>query len=209
MRNFDHPYLSETPSEFWRRWHISLSSWFRDYVYIPLGGNRGSSFRTSLNLFLTFLLSGFWHGASWNFVMWGAYHGVLLILHRLLDRIFPKLFSVRWLRPVRIVCLFALVNVGWLMFRETDVRQLLHDLSLRPGHDTPAEWMAAGQFLGLIVLYSSPLLVDSALYLTGVYSRARNTTSWALAQGVLVAALIGGMVLLCSEVPSDFIYFQF
>jgi alginate O-acetyltransferase complex protein AlgI len=209
MRNFDHPYLSETPSEFWRRWHISLSTWFRDYVYIPLGGNRGSSFRTSLNLFLTFLLSGFWHGASWNFVMWGAYHGLLLILQRVLDRHVPKLFTLRWLRPVRIVCLFVLVNVGWLMFRETDVRQLLYDLSLRPGRDTPAQWMAAGQFLGLIVLYSSPLLVDSALYLTGVYARARNTTRWALAQGVLVAALIGGMVFLGSDVPSDFIYFQF
>jgi D-alanyl-lipoteichoic acid acyltransferase DltB (MBOAT superfamily) len=209
MRNFDHPYLAETPSEFWRRWHISLSSWFRDYVYIPLGGNRGTPLRTSFNLFLTFLLSGFWHGASWNFVMWGAYHGALLILQRALNHFFPVLFSTRWLRPLRIVVLFALVNLGWLMFRETDVRQLLHDLTLRLGSDSPAERMAAGQFLGLILLYSSPLIADSLFYLTGVYERARNTTQWALTQGALAMTLILGMAFFYSEVPGDFIYFQF
>ncbi len=80
MVNFDHPYLARGPIDFWRRWHISLSSWFRDYVYIPLGGSRRGRARTLVNVFLTFLISGLWHGASWNYVLWGAYHGVLVVI---------------------------------------------------------------------------------------------------------------------------------
>jgi alginate O-acetyltransferase complex protein AlgI len=207
--NFARPYSSVSMTDFWRRWHMTLSRWFRDYVYIPLGGNRGTALRTSFNLFLTFLLSGFWHGASWNFVMWGAYHGLLLILQRVLNHFVPALFTARWLRPLRIVVLFALVNVGWLMFRETNVHQLLRDLTLLPGNDSRGEWMAAGQFLGLILLYASPLIADSVLYASGVYQRARDTTRWALAQGALVMTLIIGMAFFYSEIPGDFIYFQF
>ena len=209
MKNFDHPYLSETPAEFWRRWHISLSTWFRDYVYIPLGGNRGSKSRVYLNLFLTFLLSGFWHGASWNFVMWGAYHGLLLVLFRILEERAPGLFRVRALRPLRMLCMFALVNVGWLMFRETDVHQLLRDLSLRPGLGTAAQRMAAGHFLGLTCFYSIPLVLDSGLYLSRVYQRARATLGWAFVEGAAALALISAMAFFYSEVPGDFIYFQF
>jgi D-alanyl-lipoteichoic acid acyltransferase DltB (MBOAT superfamily) len=97
-------------------WHISLSTWFRDYVYIPLGGNRGSGLRRSFNVLLTFLLSGLWHGASWNFVLWGAYHGALLIAQRGVERVAPGLLRVRWLAPLRVAGMFALVTVGWLMF---------------------------------------------------------------------------------------------
>ena len=85
--NFDHPYLARSPSDFWRRWNISLSTWFRDYVYIPLGGSRATGGLWARNILVTFLLSGFWHGASWNYVLWGFYHGLLLVLtraHRLL-----------------------------------------------------------------------------------------------------------------------------
>jgi len=209
MKNFDHPYLSQTPAEFWRRWHISLSSWFRDYVYIPLGGNRGSKPRMYFNLFLTFLLSGFWHGASWNYVMWGAYHGLLLIVFRTLEDWVPRLFRIRWLAPLRVLSMFALVNLGWLMFRETDIHQLLRDLALRPGADSPAQRMAAGHFLGLVAFYSLPLLADGALYLTRTYARARATLSWALLEGSAAALLIAGMALFYSDIPSDFIYFQF
>jgi alginate O-acetyltransferase complex protein AlgI len=209
MKNFDHPYLSETPTEFWRRWHISLSSWFRDYVYIPLGGNRGGKPRLYFNLFLTFLLSGFWHGASWNYVMWGAYHGLLLVIFRTLEERAPGLFRVRWLRPLRVLTMFALVNVGWLMFRETDIHQLLRDLALRPGSDSPAQRMAAGHFLGLIAFYSVPLWCDSALYSSRIYQRARATISWALVEGAAAMILIAAIALFYSDVPSDFIYFQF
>jgi alginate O-acetyltransferase complex protein AlgI len=79
MLNFNHPYIAHSPADFWRRWHISLSTWFRDYVYIPLGGGRVPSPQRETNVIATFLLSGLWHGASWNFVSWGLYHGILLV----------------------------------------------------------------------------------------------------------------------------------
>jgi alginate O-acetyltransferase complex protein AlgI len=209
MKNFDHPYLSQSPGEFWRRWHISLSSWFRDYVYIPLGGNRGSRWRVYGTLLLTFLLSGFWHGASWNFVMWGAYHGTLLVLWRIVDEFAPGLLEVRALKPLRVLLVFALVNVGWLMFRETDIHQLLRDLALTPGSDTPAQRMAAGYFLGTVACYAVPLLIDSGLYLGRVYGRARATLGWALVEGCTAMLLIAGTALFSSDAASDFIYFQF
>ena len=87
MVNFDHPYLAHGPQDFWRRWHISLSTWFRDYVYIPLGGSRKGFGRELANILATFVLSGFWHGASWNYVLWGFYHGMLLVASRLRRRV--------------------------------------------------------------------------------------------------------------------------
>lgn len=111
--NFDYPYISKSIKEFWRRWHISLSSWFRDYVYIPLGGNRKGIKRTYINLIIVFLLTGFWHGASWNFVFWGVYHGFFLIIERTrvgnflekLPVIFRHLYTI------------LVVVVGWVFFR--------------------------------------------------------------------------------------------
>ncbi|MFZ4766248.1 MAG: MBOAT family O-acyltransferase, partial [Roseimicrobium sp.] len=88
-QNFNHPWLAQSPGDFWRRWHMSLSEWFRDYVFIPLGGSRGSEGRIACHLMLTFLLSGLWHGASWNFILWGAWWGALLVLWRVLDRCLP------------------------------------------------------------------------------------------------------------------------
>jgi alginate O-acetyltransferase complex protein AlgI len=90
MRNFNLPYFAVSPSDFWQRWHISLSSWLRDYLYIPLGGNRGGTYKTYQNLFLTMLLGGLWHGAAWTFVFWGAYHGLILIVYRLFERRVPR-----------------------------------------------------------------------------------------------------------------------
>jgi len=96
LENFNYPYIAQSMRDFWRRWHISLSTWFRDYLYIPMGGNRGSSLRTYLNLWIVFLLCGLWHGASWNFVIWGALHGAYLVIERLgwhkyLDRLWIPL----------------------------------------------------------------------------------------------------------------------
>ncbi len=96
MLNFRLPYFATNPSEFWQRWHISLSSWLRDYLYIPLGGNRGTSLSTYRNLLLTMLLGGLWHGAAWNFVIWGAYHGFLLIGHRVIQGAMKQ--NESWLR---------------------------------------------------------------------------------------------------------------
>ena len=111
--NFDSPYSSKSIKEFWRRWHISLSSWFRDYVYIPLGGNRKGNQRTCLNLIIVFFLTGLWHGAAWQFVFWGLYNGLFLLLERTKFRVFlqrlPKLFQ-------HLYCLI-IVFFGWVIFR--------------------------------------------------------------------------------------------
>jgi alginate O-acetyltransferase complex protein AlgI len=209
MKNFDHPYLAESPADFWRRWHISLSTWFRDYVYIPLGGNRVSKLVHVRNIVLTFLLSGLWHGASWNFVMWGAYHGLLFVVYDLIERWAPSLMRTPWLKPARIVGFFVLTNIGWLMFRETETKALLRDLMLLPGSDTSAQLMAAGYFLGMILLYSLPLLLHSLFYLVGGEAREQTRPRLVLLQGATAFVLIVLTSFLTSDATSDFIYFQF
>jgi alginate O-acetyltransferase complex protein AlgI len=124
-RNFNIPYVSANVSEFWRRWHISLSSWLRDYLFIPLGGSRGGTWQTHRNLLITMTLSGLWHGASWTFVVWGVLHGVLLIVHKLFQgfcKTRPILDRVLQSAPgtlLRVALTFLSVCVGWVFFRAT------------------------------------------------------------------------------------------
>jgi D-alanyl-lipoteichoic acid acyltransferase DltB (MBOAT superfamily) len=119
-RNFDQPYRATSLSEFWRRWHISLSSWLRDYLYIPLGGNRGGRARTHLNLMITMLLGGLWHGAAWKFLMWGFLHGIGLALERLFARN-RRGGDLSWgPKPIAIVLVFHFVCLGWIFFRARD-----------------------------------------------------------------------------------------
>jgi D-alanyl-lipoteichoic acid acyltransferase DltB (MBOAT superfamily) len=134
MINFNLPYFATNPRDFWQRWHISLSTWLRDYLYIPMGGSRKGSFVTYRNLVITMLLGGLWHGAKWTFVIWGAYHGALLIIHRLLQPLLEKIplpkgtyLSRLWLFA-RIVFFFNLVCVGWLIFRTQSITQLYYML---------------------------------------------------------------------------------
>jgi alginate O-acetyltransferase complex protein AlgI len=117
MENFNKPYISIGFADFWRRWHISLSSWIREYLYIPLGGDRVSSIRTYINLWICFLASGLWHGAAWTFVVWGAYHGLFLTL----DRLFMRRALLRMPRGVAIGLTFVLVTIGWAIFRAPDL----------------------------------------------------------------------------------------
>jgi alginate O-acetyltransferase complex protein AlgI len=119
LENFDHPYVSQSVKEFWRRWHISLSSWFRDYLYIPLGGNRCSERRNHFNLVIVFFLCGLWHGASWTFVVWGLYHGLFLVLER--TRFGTWIERVP--RVVRHLYALAAVSFGWVLFRADSLPQ--------------------------------------------------------------------------------------
>jgi len=130
MINFNLPYFSSNPSEFWKRWHISLSSWLKDYLYIPMGGNRKGKFKTYRNLGLTMLLGGLWHGAAWTYVLWGIYHGILLSSYRITASgtekagLNPKKsFTNQWYW-VKVIIFFHLVCLGWLIFRATSVSQL-------------------------------------------------------------------------------------
>jgi len=130
MLNFNLPYFSQNPAEFWRRWHISLSTWLRDYLYIPLGGNRCSKLRTYFNLAVTMLLGGLWHGASWTFILWGTYHGLLLIVHRIsrpyLELIWkPKTdLARRAVKVAKILLFFHMTCLGWLIFRAQSLGQI-------------------------------------------------------------------------------------
>ena len=132
--NFKMPYFATTPSDFWQRWHITLSSWLRDYLYIPLGGNRGGHFLTLRNLVLTMLLGGLWHGAGWTFIAWGLYHGLLLILYRLFEfkqeGIPRRLMNHRIGKGLRMIFFFHLVCISWLLFRAESMDQVWQMLAV-------------------------------------------------------------------------------
>jgi len=121
MRNFLTPYLAVNPSDFWQRWHISLSTWLRDYLYIPLGGNQRGKLMTMRNLMITMFLGGLWHGAGFFFILWGIYHGFLLILYRIvpIDVYLSQWFGPRVGKAISIVVFFHLVCFGWIFFRAT------------------------------------------------------------------------------------------
>ena len=136
--NFNSPYKSTSIAEFWRRWHISLSSWLRDYLYIPLGGNRHGTLRTYINLFITMLLGGLWHGASWNFIVWGGLHGGALAMHKVWSDIHKKDFqrTSQWKRIVSTILTFHVVCLGWIFFRSSSfdlafqmIQQIAFDFS--------------------------------------------------------------------------------
>ncbi len=123
MANFRSPYLAVNPADFWRRWHISLSTWLRDYLYVPLGGSRLGRRRTYVNIMITMLLGGLWHGAAWNFVLWGGYHGLLLILHRSLRKTLADSRLAPVVRAARLPAMYLLISFGWLLFRSKDLTQ--------------------------------------------------------------------------------------
>jgi D-alanyl-lipoteichoic acid acyltransferase DltB (MBOAT superfamily) len=223
--NFDHPYLARTPADFWRRWNISLSSWFRDYVYIPLGGSKAGEAKWARNVMVTFLLSGLWHGASWNYVLWGAYHGVLLVLTRAHRILKPASPVGRERTPVlaalvtiaQIAGMFALTLIGWLLFRETELSAIVRALTLSP-FSAPAADRGTGLYLFLLtLLYSLPLWAQSIWVEwhrdeSGVRHPASIVApGWprAAVQGVACGLAFAAILLLRSRASLDFIYFQF
>ncbi len=209
MRNFLHPYIATSPADFWRRWHISLSTWMRDYLYIPLGGSRCSPSRNSFNLVATFAISGLWHGASWNFVIWGFYWGFLLLVERGWTALGWKQ-QMPWL--LKVVATFILACIGWLMFRERDTAQLLHDFTLSPFAAGRRDWAIGIYFAFLVCIYSLPLAIH--LLCTGIFPRW-NLDFQLPERGRLVfetvvgIAIFMGILTLRSLTTSDFIYFQF
>jgi alginate O-acetyltransferase complex protein AlgI len=202
MLNFRLPYFAVSPSDFWQRWHISLSSWLRDYLYIPLGGNRGGEWRTARNLWLTMLLGGLWHGAAWNFVAWGAYHGLILVFFRWFA---PRDPTWRG-EPVRYVAqvglMFALTMAGWVLFRCDSPAQIAHFF-------TGMSWVPSAHSAGFartIAAFSLPLLVvQIAQHATGdllVMPKLR------LREPVYAACFVA-LVLFGVDEAVEFIYFQF
>lgn len=215
LHNFDLPYFSRSPGEFWRRWHITLSMWLRDYLYIPLGGNRRGAARTYRNLMITMALGGLWHGAAWNFVLWGLYQGALLCVYRALARGRPDAESDPgrgWrARPIEnaaaLVLFFALTCYGWMLFRATSLAQageftriLLTD-ALNPMIEIREPSPAAE--LGLVVLIAFELCE----YVAGSRTFYR---AWPRpARGALYAVVAFVLAMGLPNAPAQFIYFRF
>lgn len=209
MRNFRNPYLARSPSEFWRRWHISLSTWLRDFIYIPLGGSRCGVVRASFNLLATFAISGLWHGASWNYVLWGIYWGLLILGERLL--VWAGLARVIPL-ALKVGLTFVLTCAGWLLFRERNLAQLVHDLQRSPLGVSRAEWQV-GFYLGaLCLVYALPLVPEMIATArenrTRIPAQSRPTIRFVF-ETAIASLLFVGILVGRSLVSSDFIYFQF
>jgi alginate O-acetyltransferase complex protein AlgI len=195
--NFNNPYLATGLGDFWSRWHISLSSWFRDYVYIPLGGNRGGEFNTYRNLFITFFISGIWHGASWTFVIWGALHGLGILVTRELER--SAVYRERVPRMFKQAAVFLFVSFTWIFFRAAS----LPDALLITRRLFTAAWQNP-QIPALMLLLVAVVWAYEFLY----ESRFRDL----LRSGIVRVGTAVFMVLylcLCSAGGGAFIYFQF
>lgn len=210
--NFARPYSSVTVTEFWRRWHMSLSRWFRDYVYIPLGGNRHGARRTYRNLFIVFVLTGFWHGANWTYLVWGLYHGALLIIERGFRLDETPVSRER--RVARRALTFVLVVVGWVFFRSVDLPQALTMI----GH------MLLPDFTGLtdvvseaftnqrlvILLLALVIVFLPAHPVTGpLLESSRSKPATVLRVTIMTAGLIYAAILVAAGTFSPFLYYQF
>jgi len=209
--NFRLPYLATNPSDFWQRWHISLSSWLRDYLYIPLGGSRHGRLKTLRNLAITMLLGGLWHGASWHFVAWGAFHGLLLIVYRLRET--PRLARLKTFETRRgirfwlsVLVFFHLVCFGWLLFRATD---MVHAVHLMAALGSGSFWEPVCGPMLLMVAAAGLPLAGFQIY---QYYR-RSSEPWVVWPGWMRAgfyvALFYGIVLFGAPGNNEFIYFQF
>lgn len=216
MRNFNHPYFARNPVDLWRRWHISLSSWFRDYVYVPLGGNRGSAFQQFRNTLVTFLLSGIWHGASWNFVLWGLYHGLLVAGWRSSERFRRSpIWQTGPVVSILTLATYLLTTFGWLLFRETNIGYLRRALSLTPWTSTALQRQVGAYIFLAALMYSVPLWIESATSewqgVSSIESSVGTDPSsrQVYQQAALAALLLSGLLLLRSRTSMDFIYFQF
>jgi alginate O-acetyltransferase complex protein AlgI len=206
IQNFDSPYKADSITDFWRRWHISLSTWLRDYLYIPLGGNRKSSRRTYANLMTVMLLGGLWHGASWNFVLWGAIHGGMLAFERAQGK---QGFYARLPRALRVALTFVIVCVSWVFFRAKTLPLALGYLASMFGaaHAGPAADVAAG---AIYTPYHAAMFVVAAVTVWAL------PNTWAFTSRLPVRRAVGGMALLAASVlvmwtqtVNPFLYFQF
>ena len=205
-KNFDSPYHSQSITEFWRRWHISLSSWLRDYLYIPLGGNRGSERRTYFNLEMVMLLGDLWHGAQWQFVVWGAYHGTLLGTERMIGK---KSLYAGLPPPARVLLTFVLVLFSWVLFRAENLSRAMAYLGAMFGLTRTPE---ATRLLGA-ELYTAHNLALLGLCAVIV---ALKTQSWDFVQQVswvrtaaLLALLVLALAAMFTQAFNPFLYFQF
>lgn len=208
LENFNDPYISKSISEFWRRWHISLSTWFRDYVYIPLGGSREGLFKNCRNFLIVFALTGIWHGASWNFLLWGLYFALFLILEKLwLRKILEKLPSF-----LRHIYVLLVVGIGWVFFRADTMGAALgfigdmFSLTLMGTHERElAELLCGGKFLlqfAVSILFCTPLF-------TRLHRKLEEKNLGVISDVTVVAVFVLAVCEMMASGYNPFIYFRF
>jgi alginate O-acetyltransferase complex protein AlgI len=207
--NFLEPYLSRSASEFWRRWHISLSRWLRDYLYISLGGNRSGRLRTAFNLMLTMLLGGLWHGAGWTFVVWGGLHGLLLMLERLfgVDRL-DSAAPLRLRDLPRIVCLFHAVCATWVVFRAPTLAAAVTIWKTLFTRSYLVSWplLPAAVVLACAALHGAERALHGRL---PVWQRRVAQSAWGPALEGAALGVVLSSAIVASGAGAEFIYFQF
>jgi len=213
IKNFNNPYFSKSPSEFWQRWHISLSTWVRDYVYIPLGGSHCSKTRWIINIFFTFFLMGLWHGASINFVVWGLYHALLSLIYKIFNNIIPfKIKNIKYTSLLTIPIFFFLTNIGWMIFREQNLSSVIKYFNLFTAQSTPVDFNISLYLFVMLFFYSLPMIVTSTyLFITENMTRKVQTNQNIKLLTKIFGAIIlfFGILTLKSSTAIDFLYFQF
>ena len=208
--NFNLPYASTNPSDFWRRWHISLSSWLRDYLYKPLGGSRHGESRTNRNLLITMLLGGLWHGAAWNFVFWGLYHGLILVMHRISLPMLQRVDQVarRYRMPWVQLCwaaMFLMTCYGWLLFRASSMEQVVN-MTIALAHPlSDIDW----KMMGKVTLLIAPLILVQVVQFRTKNLYFLDALDAPKSARVVTYALMAYSILFLGGQPQSFVYFQF
>lgn len=213
LENFNYPYVAQSVQDFWRRWHISLSNWFRDYLYIPLGGNRQGTARTYINLYIVFFLTGLWHGASWSFIFWGLWHGTFLVFERLGLK---GVLESAW-RPIRHLYTICVFGFGWIFFRALTLSDAFSYIgrmlfwSTGNGYRTVELVMDSKLWLVMIlgILFSIPL---GRSYLFQPLKKSKEKLSWlgpSLSVPALALLFFLSIISIASSAYNPFIYFRF
>lgn len=206
MENFNYPYISKSITEFWRRWHISLSTWFKEYLYIPLGGNRKGN--VYVNLFIVFLVTGIWHGASWTFILWGIWHGIFIVFERLIKN---KSWYINIPNTIKYLVTMFIVIIGWVLFRADDLSQAFGYLEVMFGVDSNANLYEFTYFINKkLVLWIVVAALGSLPFISNKLRKYNGNKSFEIISTVVILILfILSIVFIINSTYSPFIYFQF
>lgn len=227
IENFKAPYLAESITDFWRRWHISLSSWFRDYLYIPLGGNRKGTVRKYVNVMIVFLLSGLWHGAGWNFILWGGLHGLYQVIGALMENVRKKIYGILHikeesfsLKGVKTAITFLCVNAAWVLFRVTDMTLLLRivkrlkDMQIWQLFNGTIYELGLDRanvhlmLIGLLIVVIVDILNEKGIFVSKKIAKERLWIRWPIYLIAIMVILVCGMWG-AGFSANNFIYYQF
>lgn len=209
LENFNYPYISKSIQEFWRRWHISLSTWFRDYLYIPLGGNRQGPYKTYFNLFVVFFVTGLWHGAAWNFIIWGLFHGLFLIIERLgFNRILKQLWT-----PFQHLYTLLIVIIGWVLFRADNLKLALIYIKrmfvFSEGDATTNTFIEFFNYNPETIVISIIAVVFSMPVYLYIENNIKNKAFAMLRYPLVIALLLVCITYIAAGSYNPFIYFRF